>query len=98
MILAACSRSALLHAVMSKGPYGKPQSSLKPYSLIMLLKSMRQANKAFEAEGLMNSQTTEFYRDMHDSQMASDLAQKGALGLADLSGAAVRSASCRRAA
>ncbi|WP_419570977.1 flagellar assembly peptidoglycan hydrolase FlgJ [Rheinheimera sp.] len=50
----------------------------------MLLKSMRQANKAFEAEGLMNSQTTEFYRDMHDSQMASDLAQKGALGLADL--------------
>jgi len=50
----------------------------------MLLKSMRQANAAFEAEGLMNSQTTEFYRDMHDSQMASDLAQKGSLGLADL--------------
>ncbi|GGW63523.1 flagellar assembly peptidoglycan hydrolase FlgJ [Alishewanella tabrizica] len=50
----------------------------------MLLKSMRQANAAFEAEGLMNSQTTEFYRDMHDSQLASDLSQKGALGLADL--------------
>lgn len=50
----------------------------------MLLKSMRQANAAFESEGLMNSQTTEFYRDMHDSQMASDLAQKGSLGLADL--------------
>lgn len=50
----------------------------------MLLKSMRQANKAFEAEGLMNSQTTEFYRDMHDSQLATDLAQKGSLGLADL--------------
>lgn len=50
----------------------------------MLLKSMRQANAAFESEGLMNSQTTEFYRDMHDSQMASDLAQNGSLGLADL--------------
>jgi flagellar protein FlgJ len=50
----------------------------------MLLKSMRQANKAFEAEGLMNSQTTEFYRDMHDNQMATDLAQKGSLGLADI--------------
>ncbi|GHG69197.1 peptidoglycan hydrolase FlgJ [Alishewanella longhuensis] len=50
----------------------------------MLLKSMRQANAAFESEGMMNSQTTEFYRDMHDSQMASDLAQKGSLGLADL--------------
>lgn len=50
----------------------------------MLLKSMRQANKAFEAEGMMNSQTTEFYRDMHDNQLASDLARKGGLGLADL--------------
>ena len=50
----------------------------------MLLSSMRKANAAFEAEGMMNSQTTEFYRDMHDSQLATDLAQKGALGLADL--------------
>jgi flagellar protein FlgJ len=50
----------------------------------MLLTSMRKANAAFEAEGMMNSQTTEFYRDMHDSQLATDLAQKGALGLADL--------------
>ncbi|MDX1678389.1 flagellar assembly peptidoglycan hydrolase FlgJ [Arsukibacterium sp.] len=50
----------------------------------MLLTSMRKANSAFEAEGMMNSQTTEFYRDMHDSQLATDLAQKGALGLADL--------------
>lgn len=50
----------------------------------MLLTSMRKANSAFEAEGMMNSQTTEFYRDMHDSQLSTDLAQKGALGLADL--------------
>jgi flagellar protein FlgJ len=50
----------------------------------MLLSSMRKANEAFEVEGMMNSQTTKFYRDMHDSQMATDLAQKGALGLADL--------------
>jgi flagellar rod assembly protein/muramidase FlgJ len=50
----------------------------------MLLSSMRKANAAFEVDGMMNSQTTKFYRDMHDSQMATDLAQKGALGLADL--------------
>ncbi|SNY55936.1 flagellar protein FlgJ [Arsukibacterium tuosuense] len=50
----------------------------------MLLTSMRKANSAFESEGMMNSQTTEFYRDMHDSQLSTDLAQKGALGLADL--------------
>jgi len=50
----------------------------------MLLSSMRKANAAFEVDGMMNSETTKFYRDMHDSQMATDLAQKGALGLADL--------------
>lgn len=50
----------------------------------MLLSSMRKANAGFEVDGMMNSQTTQFYRDMHDSQLATDLAQKGALGLADL--------------
>lgn len=50
----------------------------------MLLGSMRKANEAFEADGMMNSQTTKFYRDMQDSQMASELSQNGALGLADL--------------
>ncbi|MDX3775450.1 flagellar assembly peptidoglycan hydrolase FlgJ [Chromatiaceae bacterium AAb-1] len=50
----------------------------------MLLSSMRKANEAFEAEGLMNSQTTKFYQDMQDSQMATELAKNGSLGLADL--------------
>jgi peptidoglycan hydrolase FlgJ len=50
----------------------------------MLLTSMRKAGEAFEAEGMMNSETTKFYRDMHDSQLASDLAKNGSLGLADL--------------
>lgn len=50
----------------------------------MLLSSMRKANEGFEVDGMMNSQTTKFYRDMQDSQMATDLAQKDALGLADL--------------
>lgn len=50
----------------------------------MLLGSMRKANEAFEVDGMMNSQTTKFYRDMQDSQMATELSQSGALGLADL--------------
>ena len=50
----------------------------------MLLSSMRKANEAFEVDGMMNSQTTKFYRDMHDSQMSTELAKNGALGLADL--------------
>ncbi len=50
----------------------------------MLLSSMRKANEAFEVDGMMNSQTTKFYRDMHDSQLSTELARNGALGLADL--------------
>lgn len=50
----------------------------------MLLSSMRKANEAFEADGLMNNQTTNFYRDMYDKQLATDLSEKGSLGLADL--------------
>lgn len=50
----------------------------------MLLSSMRKANEAFEVDGMMNSQTTKFYRDMHDSQMSTELAKSGALGLADI--------------
>lgn len=50
----------------------------------MLLKSMREANAHFEADGMMHSETTRFYRDMHDNQLASDLSQSGSLGLADL--------------
>ncbi|ATG73183.1 flagellar biosynthesis protein FlgJ [Zobellella denitrificans] len=49
-----------------------------------LFKSMREANKAFEAEGPMNSRYTEFYRDMHDQQMSAELSKRGSLGLADL--------------
>lgn len=50
----------------------------------MLLSSMRKANEAFEVDGMMNSQSTKFYRDMHDSQLATELSSSGALGLADL--------------
>jgi len=50
----------------------------------MLLSSMRKANEAFEVEGMMNSQASKFYRDMQDSQMATELSQSGALGLADI--------------
>ncbi|MFN6972239.1 MAG: flagellar assembly peptidoglycan hydrolase FlgJ [Rheinheimera sp.] len=50
----------------------------------MLMQSMRKANASFEADNPLNSQATEFFRDMHDSQMSAELSKKGALGLADL--------------
>lgn len=50
----------------------------------MLLSSMRKANASFGEDNPLNSQATEFYRDMHDSQLSTELSKKGALGLADL--------------
>ncbi len=50
----------------------------------MLLKSMREANKAFESESPFNSQSSETYRNMHDDQMAMELSENGSLGLAGL--------------
>ncbi|ART79746.1 flagellar assembly peptidoglycan hydrolase FlgJ [Oceanisphaera avium] len=49
-----------------------------------LFKSMRAANKVFEADGPMNSRYTEYYQDMHDQQMSAELSKRGSLGLADL--------------
>ncbi|USD40450.1 flagellar assembly peptidoglycan hydrolase FlgJ [Vibrio sp. SCSIO 43135] len=49
----------------------------------MLFKSMRDANSTFDS-GLMNSQNEQFYRQMLDEQMASDMSKSGSLGLADM--------------
>lgn len=51
----------------------------------MLLKSMRDANAAFEdSDSPFHSHTTQFYQQMHDSQLAQSLSSQGSLGLADL--------------
>jgi len=50
----------------------------------MLMKSMRDANAAFETESPMNNNYTQFYRDMQDKQMAADMSQSGSMGLADV--------------
>jgi len=49
----------------------------------MLFKSMRDANASFESD-LMKSQNQDFYRQMKDEQMASELSSTGSLGLADM--------------
>ena len=49
----------------------------------MLFNSMREANSTFES-GLMDSQNQQFYRQMMDEQMASELSASGSLGLADM--------------
>ncbi|MCL9777445.1 flagellar assembly peptidoglycan hydrolase FlgJ [Vibrio methylphosphonaticus] len=49
----------------------------------MMLKSMRDANTHFESD-MMNSQNGQFYQQMLDDQMASELSSSGSMGLADM--------------
>jgi len=49
----------------------------------MLIKSMRQANEAFETDSPFNNKNTKFYTDMQDNQLALDISRHGTLGLAD---------------
>ncbi|MFS1702339.1 flagellar assembly peptidoglycan hydrolase FlgJ [Alteromonas sp. AMM-1] len=51
----------------------------------MMLKSMRKAQDAMaDEDSPFNSEQMKFYRDMHDQQMAADMASGGGMGLAKL--------------
>jgi len=50
----------------------------------MLMKSMRKAQDVLESDSPFNSQSTKFYRDMHDQQMSLEMSSNGSLGLTDL--------------
>ncbi|WP_448546789.1 flagellar assembly peptidoglycan hydrolase FlgJ [Thalassotalea fusca] len=63
------------------------ESAAKQFEAIfmqMLLKSMRQAQDVLASDSPFNSESTKFYRDMHDQQLGLELSNNGALGLADL--------------
>ncbi|MEW6989331.1 flagellar assembly peptidoglycan hydrolase FlgJ [Colwelliaceae bacterium 6441] len=50
----------------------------------MLMKSMRKAQEVLESDSPFNSESTKFYRDMHDQQMSLELSNNGSLGLSEL--------------
>lgn len=63
------------------------QTAAKQFEAIfmqMLLKSMRKAEEVLESDSPFNSESTKFYRDMHDQQMSLELSNNGSLGLSDL--------------
>jgi len=50
----------------------------------MMLKTMRDANKAFESDDMTSSKESRFYRDMMDNQLAVSLSSGKGIGLADV--------------
>ena len=68
----------------SKGALKKAAQHFESIFIGMMLKSMRDANAMFEEGNPMHSNTTKFFRDMYDSQLATDMAMNGSMGLADI--------------
>lgn len=63
------------------------QTAAKQFESIfmqMLLKSMRKAQEVLESDSPFNSESSKFYRDMHDQQMSIELSNNGSLGLSEL--------------
>lgn len=71
-----------------KGEHSALQETAEQFEAIfirMMLKSMRSAQDALADENSpFNSQQVKFYRDMHDQQLATNLASNGSLGLAEV--------------
>ncbi|WP_051202037.1 flagellar assembly peptidoglycan hydrolase FlgJ [Ferrimonas senticii] len=69
-----------------------PEASLRQVAqqfegifLGMMLKSMREANESFkDADSPFHSNQTDFYQQMHDSQLVTEMSNQGSLGLAEL--------------
>lgn len=77
-----------LRQAAQNGDKGALEEAAKQFEGIfvqMMLKSMRQAQDVLaDKDSPFNSQQVTFYRDMHDKQLATELATNSSLGLADI--------------
>ncbi|HMW48523.1 MAG TPA: rod-binding protein, partial [Cellvibrionaceae bacterium] len=65
-----------------KAALSKVATQFESMFIGMMLKSMRQANAAFEQDGLFESKDSLFYRDMYDQQLSIELAKGRGMGIA----------------
>jgi flagellar protein FlgJ len=77
--------NALRNGAKAQDPAALKEAAKQFESLFtqMLLKSMREANKAF-GQSLFGNDQTEFYEDLFDQQLAVHLSKGRGLGLADM--------------
>ncbi len=79
-----------LHGVQSIKQAGDDDAALKKVAqqfesmfVHMMLKSMRNANAAFEEDSLFQSESSKFYRDMYDQQLALTMSSGKGIGIAE---------------
>ncbi len=83
-ILATSSDTARMRLLAGSGDEGVSDEVLQQFEALFLQQMLKSMRTASLGNGLFQSDQTDFYRDMYDQQIATDLAAKEVLGISQL--------------
>ena len=83
-ILSSSSDTARMRLLASNGDESVNDEVLRQFEALFLQQMLKSMRTASLGEGLFQSDQSEFYRDMYDQQIATDLASKEIVGIANL--------------
>ena len=85
-ILATSSDTAQMRLLASNGDSAANEEVLRQFEALFLQQMLKSMRTASLGDGLFQSEQTEFYRDMYDQHIATDLAKKEIVGISNLIG------------
>lgn len=83
-VLATPEDSARLRLLAVKGDEQGSQEVLQQFEALFLQQMLKSMRAASLGDGLLQSEQSEFFRDMYDQQIATDIAKNRLLGISDL--------------
>ena len=83
-ILSTSSDTARMRLLAGNGDESVNEEVLQQFEALFLQQMLKSMRTASLGNGLFQSDQTEFYRDMYDQQIATDLAAKEVLGISQL--------------
>lgn len=83
-VLATPVDSARMRLLAVEGDEQGSQEVLQQFEALFLQQMLKSMRAASLGDGLLQSEQTEFFRDMYDQQIATDMAQNRLLGISDL--------------
>lgn len=83
-VLATPADSARMRLLAVQGDEQGSQEVLQQFEALFLQQMLKSMRAASLGDGLLQSEQTEFFRDMYDQQIATDIAKNGLLGISDL--------------
>ena len=85
-ILSTSSDTAQMRLLASSGDAAVNEEVLQQFEALFLQQMLKSMRTASLGDGLFQSEQTEFYRDMYDQHIATDLAKRGIVGISNLIG------------